>query len=38
MGVNKEEKFFQQDGARLHIANAVLHFVNGYFHDRAISN
>jgi hypothetical protein len=31
MGVNMDETFFQQEGARPHTANAVLHFLNEHF-------
>jgi hypothetical protein len=38
MGVNMEETFFRQGGARPHTANAFLHFLNEHFLDRVISN
>jgi hypothetical protein len=38
MRVNMEETFYEQNGARPHTVNAVLHFLNECFHDRVISN
>jgi hypothetical protein len=32
MGVNMEEIFFQEDGARPHTVKALLHFLSKHFH------
>jgi hypothetical protein len=37
MRVNMEETICQQEGARVHTANAVLHFLSKYFHDPFLS-
>jgi hypothetical protein len=36
MEVSMERIFLQQDGARSHMANAVIHFLSEHFHGRAI--
>lgn len=33
-----KETIFQQDRARPHNMNAVIHFLNTYFNDRTITN